>query len=60
MSPGDTFLKKVIWEGSEIIVLVTMIILILFLLDCIYIGLFKGAKRADIIMAKLAKEELRK
>ncbi|HFC9207442.1 hypothetical protein [Clostridium perfringens] len=40
--------------------LVAMIILILFLLDCIYIGLFKGAKRADIIMAKLAKEELRK
>ncbi|HFF9007630.1 TPA: hypothetical protein ACGFAW_002869 [Clostridium perfringens] len=40
--------------------LVTMIILILFLLDCIYIELFKGAKRADIIMAKLAKEELRK
>ena len=45
---------------NKIKVLVTMIILILFLLDCIYIELFKGAKRADIIMAKLAKEELRK
>ncbi|HHD2753726.1 TPA: hypothetical protein ACOTG0_002540 [Clostridium perfringens] len=38
----------------------TIIILIVLLLDCIYMGLFKGAKRADIIMEKLAKKELRK